>query len=303
MALRGCNKCLKHVRLESNEMGDEQLVNVIEALTENPQLESLELLETNVGRLECGALKTLLRCINTELQELTLSNTEIDDEGVDTLTGALANNGRLRTLNLSSNHNITGRGWQSLATLLENPNANLENLDLVSNNVGDEGVLIFANALASNRKLKTLDLSDNGITTEGWSSFSKNLCDTSSVNNTYLSNHTLGSLGVWETNNMPPELRSLLALNSSSDDKRQVAMKKILKHHRHFDMQPFFEWELKVLPIAINWFDRARSVDSNNVAEIDKHELEAIYQFIHAMPEVFEPTPAAARGKRKKIGC
>ena len=84
-----------------------------------------------------------------------------------------------------------------------------------------------------------------------------------------------------------------LKLNMSSDDKRQVAMKKILRCHPHFDMQPFFEWDLKVLPHAIAWFDHARSIESDEVG-VDKRKLSAIYQFIHAMPEVFESVPSAA---------
>ena len=92
--------------------------------------------------------------------------------------------------------------------------------------------------------------------------------------------------------NLPADIRALLACNSSSD-KKQVATKKILQHHQHFDMQPFFEWDLKVLPIAIKWFERARSIESEDEAGINKRKLEAIYQFIRAMPEVFEPAPAA----------
>ena len=65
-------------------------------------------------------------------------------------------------------------------------------------------------------------------------------------------------------------------------------MKKILTHHQHFDMQPFFEWDLKVLPLAVAWFERTRSVGDNNSAGIRKRKLEAIFQFIRAMPEVFE---------------
>ena len=155
-----------------------------------------------------------------------------------------------------------------------------------------KGRFIFANALASNRKLKTLDLCDNGITAEGWSSFSKVLCDTSSVNNTFLSNHTLESLGHGVQITCLPMSESLLALNRSSEDKKQVAMKKILKHHQHFDMQPFFEWDLKVLPLAVDWFERARSIEAIDEAGIDKRKLDAIYQFIRAMPDVFESAPA-----------
>ena len=177
---------------------------------------------------------------------------------------------------------------QSLAALLEHPHCNLDRVYLSNNNIGDEGAIIFANALASNRNLKTLNLYRNDITAEGWSCFSKVLCDTSSVNNTFLSNHTLEKLS---SSNHARNVDSLLALNGSSEDKNQVAMKKIINRHQHFDMHPFFEWDLKVLPLAIRWFERARFIYVNNEAGIDKRKLDVIYQFIHAMPEVFEPVP------------
>ena len=182
--------------------------------------------------------------------------------------------------------------------MLEDPNSNLHMLNLHDNNIGDEWALGFANALANNRKLKTLDLSGrNGITAQGWSSFSKALCDTSSVNHTFLSNHTLEDLGV--SRGVPAYVASLLELNESNENKNQIAIKKILKHHQHFNMEPFFEWELKVLPIAINWFERAQSIENNEEVGVGRHKLGAIYQFIRAMPEVFEPGPGSG-GKRKR---
>ena len=235
--------------------------------------------------------------ITTGLQTLNLSNNNIDDEGVDVLVGGLTNS-NLRNLDLASNHNITSRGRQSVAALLRQPNSNLEVLNVYANNMGDEGALIFANALARNCKLKILKFRISDISPEGWSHFSKVLCDASSTNNTFLSNHTVERLG-FLGNNMISDVASLLELNRSSEDKKQVSIRKILKHHKHFDMQPFFEWDLKVLPIAINWFERARSV-VNDEAVIDKQKLDTIYQFIRArmMPEVF--VPATAGGKRKR---
>jgi hypothetical protein len=268
-------------------MGGAQSVEIIEALSTHRQLEKLVL--------------------------ITMPNpNNIDDEGVDALVGAITNSS-LGFLHLAHN-NFTARGCQSLATLLEIPNSNLEKLILSFNNIGDEGARIFATSLASNHKLKELVLSHNGITDGGWSGFSKVLCDASSINNTFLSNHALERLGA--PSNIPADLRSLLALNKSSEDKKQVAMKKILKHHRHFDMQPFFEWDLKVLPIAIAWFERARYIANNNDDEDDSDEedsdeddeksddvdnqmLGAIYQFIRAMPEVFEPVPVT--GVKRKL--
>jgi hypothetical protein len=306
-------------------MGDEQSVEVIEAMSTHPQLENLELLAMNIRRNECTALATLLRCTMTRLHSLNLNGNYIDDEGVDALVGALTNNSSLAILHLCHNRNITVQGCQSLAVLLEQPNSGLEKLDVSYNNIGDEGAFIFANALTSNSKLKTLYLYfGNGITSEGWSSFSNVLCDTSSINKTFLSNHTLEGLGSLDipADVRPADLYTLLALNSSSDDKGEVAIKKILKHHRHFDMQPFFEWDLKVLPIAINWFDRAMSIENDNdeyeddddefsgcddddetndEAGISKEKLGAIYQFIRAMPEVFEPVPVTGV-KRKGSG-
>ena len=156
--------------------------------------------------------------------------------------GALTNS-NLCKLTLSNNRSITARGYKSLAALLESEDCSLRKL-LNQNTIRDEGALIFANALANNRKVMELQLCQCSITAEGWSSFSRVLCDTSTVNNTFLSNHTIGFFGHPRPNNLSPDLESSLALNQSSDDKKQVAIKKILKHHRHLDMQPFFEWDL-----------------------------------------------------------
>ena len=260
-------------------------VEIIEALSMHSQLEKLELISMNIGRNECVALANLAF---TELRALNLSNNNLDDEGVDALVGAFTNC-KVDDLVLSSNPNISARGWQCVANLLECPHSNLEELHLIKNNIGDGSALVFANALSTNPKLKMLGLEDNDITAEGWSGFSKVLCDASSINSTFLSNHTLQELGNEEE--MPADVNYSLELNFT-DDKKQVAIEKILKHHQHFDMQPFFEWDLKVLPFAISWFERARSIENDEVG-IDNHKLGAIYQFVRAMPEVFEPASAA----------
>ena len=253
-------------------------------MSTHSHLENLEIVAINVRRNECVALANLLRYSATGLHTLCLWD-NIDDEGLDILVGGLTDS-RLNVLQLALN-SITARGWRSLASLLEHPNCNLERLHCSTNN--DECVLVVANALISNHKLKFLGLGnrDYQISAEGWSIFSKILCDTSSINNTFLSNHTLSfeHSGFVTPTNLPDDVRSSGAFNRSSEDKKQVAIKKILKHHHHFDMQPFFEWDLKVLPLAVSWFERARSVDSNNEAAIDKNKLGSIFQFIRAMPE------------------
>ena len=65
-------------------------------------------------------------------------------------------------------------------------------------------------------------------------------------------------------------------------------------------MNPLFEWELKMLPVAVRWFDKARSCPaqftfSHNVMENIQRQLQmiaytelrkllAVYEFVRAMP-------------------
>ena len=79
LALRGWSKSLKCIRLGGNRMGGEQSVEIIDALSAHPQLETLELTRMNVGRREnIMALVNLLRITATNLQELDLYNNNID---------------------------------------------------------------------------------------------------------------------------------------------------------------------------------------------------------------------------------
>ena len=71
------------------------------------------------------------------------------------------------------------------------------------------------NALRNNSKLKRLGLIGNGINSDGWEAFSSILCDTYSVNNTFLSNHTIEGFDIMDRY-LPADLVSSLALNASS---------------------------------------------------------------------------------------
>jgi len=65
-------------------------------------------------------------------------------------------------------------------------------------------------------------------------------------------------------------------------------------------MEPFLEWDLKVLPLAINWFDKARAFSQNDDEEnVDARQLSAIYQFARAVPLMFVQSPTNASTKRK----
>ena len=282
LAISGFNKSLKCVSLTYNDM-EGRLADIITALSIHPQLDELDLIGMSIGRSECTALSTLLRCTTTQLQILNLRDNNIDDEGVEVLVNAA--NG-LQELDLSYNR-ITIQGWKAVSTLLEGPDSKLKTLNIANNDVGDEAALVFANALVNNSALKTLNLKSCSISAEGWSPFSKLLCDASSIINTYNSNHTLAYLGDTEGSMKHTFIPEFLRLNKETPNKGKVAMTKILHRHSHLDMQPFFKLEFKVLPIMIEWFAKASTWVPHYAEEINELRLSVIYDFIKEFPMLY----------------
>ena len=180
------------------------------------------------------------------------------------------------------------KGWKSLASLLEAPNCTLEALFVSDNNLDDETAVAFASALANNQTLRTLNLYDNSISTKGWQSFSELLCNTLSVNATFLSNHTLYYISMYANGNADTFNGAPYLQLNRRNNKKEIAIIKILQHHSSFDMMPFFEWEFKVLPLMINWFDKASTITSYNFQpDIRPRKLSSIYQFVRGMPVLY----------------
>ncbi|KAK1734341.1 hypothetical protein QTG54_014848 [Skeletonema marinoi] len=200
----------------------------------------------------------------------------------------MANCCRLKNLALSYNDSITAVGLSSLSSLFRSERCSLCNLLLV--HLDDDGAVALANGLIGNKSLKTVEFSRSGITERGWTAFSKLLCDTSSVNNTYLSNHTLETLGGYGVH-APSDIMKYLKLNRVSQ--KNAALRKILDSHPDIDVEPLFQWKLKCLPLVVRWLESARSYlylyhvhvrESNEVFQCRK--LSAVYKFIHGLPSL-----------------
>jgi len=275
------HQSLTNVSLVNNNISDARLVDIITALSMHPKLREIIFEGNRFHKNGCTSLATLLRCSATELETLDLTSTEIDDEGLDALVPSLKSCS-LQSLKLTSNQGITSRGWKQIATMLEAPNSNLEELYIMRNNIDDDALTSFANALMNNHTLTQLYFTDTSISIEGQVSraFSKLLCDTSSINSTFLSNHTLQFVSSKLSRRLKPNFK----LNKK-DDKKEVAMIKILKHHHDFDLTPFFEWEFKVLPLMIDWFERASSITmpKNFDSNLGPRKLSSIYQFVRGI--------------------
>ena len=254
------------------------------------KMEKVTVLRCHVANIGASVLtSSLVRC--SALKQLSLQMCNMHDETIRNLVSALKGHKQLQVLDLSNN-NIGNLGCKSLATLLQDPSSSLCTLALDRNSIGNKGAIHLANALKSNTKLAELHLDNNhDIKRDGWDAFAQILCNTTNINSTYMSNHTLLEVEEFGSEVLPKDLSNLLILNSSSDDTRGIAMKKILQHHEHFDMQPFFEWEIKVLPHAVKWIDDAKTsvCEEDDGGSIDARMLSVIFQYAQAMPVLFIP--------------
>jgi len=329
---------LKKLLLFDNDMGDDGVASLVNGLKSiGPSLKVLELISNSIGNEGLSALAALANCTSLEeldlsrndfsmasaglgslsdwlqaallnLNELSLRSCGIDDEGLQALANGATNH--CKDLDLSENDSITVLGLRRLSTSLQSESCRLEKLDLGWMDIGDDGAEVLARGLIGNKVLIRMHLCGEGegedddiaITPAGWSAFSPVLCDASSVNNTYLSNHTIQELwhcDAFDFIDIDEDIVQYLRLNKAHP--QYAARCKILMNHAHLDMTPLLQWELKCLPLAVGWFERATicttlSIHNSNpdlsrrILEESKEVfqnriLTALYEFVRGVPK------------------
>lgn len=258
---------------------------------------------------DCGGIlaTTLRRCTNLKKIKLLYCDCGISDQYLLPIIEAMSEHYSLEDITLSTN-DIGRTGCTALSTLLGGPNCNVQYLNLHNNSIDSDSAIAIAESLQTNRSLRKLILSGNPIpnlNNGDLCAFSKVVCNTSSINQLYLSNHTLenvnfGNTALWEQQQLIDwkRLNSLLELNKGTN-KGHVAIKKILLHYPDFDVEEFYEWELegernlKALPHLISWYDRAKEAvladdeergGAVNMNQIENRKLSTVYQFARDMP-------------------
>jgi len=205
---------------------------------------------------------------------------------------------------------IGNAGCETLATLLEDNNCSLQSLSLSRNLVSNDGAIAIANSLENNTTLNKFYIEGSPIDTRVvQDAFSSVMCKTSSIMDTYHSNHALQTLSAPQP--ICGKCMWLRSLNEGTN-KRHVAIKKIIQYHPNIDMTPLFELDmkegdrnLKGLPYVITLFEIGMPEASPIAPEcnIEARKLSAIYQFAQAMPLMFIPTShIKADDKKRKRG-
>jgi len=300
-------KSLRSLLFRDNNLGDEGFVDIIQALVTQPELDFLQCSDNNIGRISCKALGALLRERNSNLTSLFVLGNDIDDVGLQELVPGLCSNNNLRNLSISDP--ITAVGLRSLSPFLQSDSCRLDYL-CVEMRLGDEEATALTDALKGNKSLTMLLLPHHdhenqrrNMTDAGWSAFSKLLCDTSSINNTYLSNHTL--MDIHFCADSRPFITDLLQMNAAAQKEdtmrnQKIAMQsltrcKIFMSHPDLDMKPLFEYKLKLLPWVMGWFRKSKQLCGEEVGDsikwyqesvpaLRRRELSAVYKFVHGMP-------------------
>jgi Ran GTPase-activating protein (RanGAP) involved in mRNA processing and transport len=188
-ALRGNRSSLTSIDLQSNNLNENQMASLCEALKSNQCLTDLSLATHSLGRqsdqaqiFEMFSPLPALVGMRGLIAVLDLSENCLGDEGVSSLCRALQYSPESRALcSLSLADNFVGeRGVQAIAGLLRDTHSALRVLDLGNNPVGDKGAVYLAHALGkkgSRVHLQQLLLANCGVDTRGAKALVQALAD------------------------------------------------------------------------------------------------------------------------------
>jgi len=94
---------LKRMHFNHNNMTDEQLLPMVEAIRGHRSMEVLQLNYNRIGNVGCQALATLLQDPSCNLHTLDIHHNHINNEGAIAIINGLANNNKLKDLDISQN--------------------------------------------------------------------------------------------------------------------------------------------------------------------------------------------------------
>lgn len=287
--------CLTDLRICGTGIDDEEFSQIAAALGSQPQLETLYLYENNIDRNSCIALGNTLRRwpASNKLEALHIDNNQIDDRGLQALAEGWMNCSNLDEIYLNDNTSIIAAGLRYLSPLLQSEAHRLHVLRVTRINWGDDGAIALAEGLRGNESLTELRFrpSTAGMTSTGWSAFSNLLCDTSSINSIYFSNHKVQRIGCYDNEETPDDVQCYLRANEFA--RTHAAVYKIFCSHPDLDMEPFFKLKMKFLPAVISWFERVEIIEEELIEEdliqesersCQSRKLSALFKFVRGMP-------------------
>ncbi|KAA0711821.1 NLR family CARD domain-containing protein 3 CARD15-like protein [Triplophysa tibetana] len=156
---------LKEFELQKFKKSDECLIRLLAVVKSSKQA---LLNDCNLTDKSCSALTDVLSSDNS-LEELNMSNNNLQDSGVKLLCAGLKNiKCEIKKLSVSK-CDLTEESCSALAAVLSSDSSSLKDLDMSRNNLQDDGVKRLSEGLKNtNCDLNKLSLSDCSIGEEGY---------------------------------------------------------------------------------------------------------------------------------------
>ena len=298
------NKSIQNLTIQECDVSDSSALSILRSFEKRKTFTlRLSFIDCDLQGGRVSLLTSNLCQLLRSLIEISFCGNRIDCDLLTELVTAIRGNQELEILDLTDN--LIGRtGCITLASLLQDQHCNLVQLHLADNEIDDDCIEIISEALLQNTTLTDLDLYDENhlITPSAWEYVSQALCDSSSPSAIYHSNHSLNNI---EFEDAPwsevGDLDLYLKMNES-ENKKHVAMRKILHHYDSFDMESLFGLDLKILPVVLHWFEKASKASAEHTdVNINAAMLSAIYQFSQAMPLLFLPASHNKKARKRNL--
>ena len=290
---------LERLQLSACNVNDDILQLLINAIAHNNRLREVNLSD-NLGVTDAGweAFSAVLRnpTLMSVLEELHLGGNSINDRDVASFAGALVANNTLRVLDLSNNYDVTPAGWETFPTVLRNPISALEHLHLNKNSINDHALVSFIDALKNNKTLRRFEISGNDdITVAGYEAFADLLCNTSSIMDTYHSNHTLLDDECYDGYTGDDDYEYIIlchrfglhfGINRDNSVSQAARLKIIISHFsgNKINLQPFTAMDSSILPFAIAWMANAEYSGRAQYTRLYRSSAcTLLYQFLLSM--------------------
>ena len=159
---------------------DDGAIAIVSALTRSTALTTLDL-KTNRSITSASWTKCFRLLLDAEftLENLYVSDNNIDNEGTEVLVESLATYHSLKVLDMKNNRSITSLGWITFFQKLLDARSSAETMILDNNSIGDEGAKLLIRLLRVTRKIETLTLRGIDIlSVRGWAQFANALKST-----------------------------------------------------------------------------------------------------------------------------
>ena len=217
------NPLMNQLWLDGNDLYSTGIIVICNALKKIRTLSILSLCNNGITNDAADELFAVITH-NVLLEDLLLSNNQLEYTGITIIAESLSKLIKLRKLDLFNN-NISRQGASSLAVVLQN-STSLQDLFLSGNNLETSGALKLCNALSHINSLHVLTLSNNNISDEVTSQLIEVL------NNNHLYALLIGGNGlecgalkiaqVIENNNIAMQLLDFSNNNISEHDKEKI---------------------------------------------------------------------------------